>query len=104
MHLWWAVVFQSHVNDKCNRTICSLFYSCTLYKHTKTVVFSGRPGGPGFYINLDKGDAKQHHHGDLGETSFGKVMQGRPVVHAMRNLVGREFGIQSVRLVVTGSK
>lgn len=44
-----------------------------------TVAFSGRPGGPGFYISLDNEvDYKQEQ-----ESTFGVVMEGRDVLYQL---------------------
>mmetsp|Transcript_18770 Transcript_18770/g.45329 ORF Transcript_18770/g.45329 Transcript_18770/m.45329 type:complete len:420 (-) Transcript_18770:85-1344(-) len=41
-----------------------------------SVGFSGRPGGPSFYINMDEEVVSSHEH----ESMFGIVMEGRDVV------------------------
>jgi cyclophilin family peptidyl-prolyl cis-trans isomerase len=41
-----------------------------------SVAFSGRPGGPSFYINMDDEVVSSHEH----ESTFGVVMEGRDVV------------------------
>jgi cyclophilin family peptidyl-prolyl cis-trans isomerase len=41
-----------------------------------TVAFSGRPGGPSFYINLDDELEETHLH----ESTFGVVVEGRDVL------------------------
>jgi hypothetical protein len=40
-----------------------------------SVAFSGRPGGPNFYINLDNESERAHEH----ESTFGVVLEGRDV-------------------------
>jgi len=44
-----------------------------------TVAFSGRPGGPGFYISLDNELEYAHEH----ESTFGVVMEGRDVLYQL---------------------
>jgi cyclophilin family peptidyl-prolyl cis-trans isomerase len=41
-----------------------------------SVAFSGRPGGPNFYINLDNESEFAHEH----ESTFGVVLEGRDVL------------------------
>ena len=44
-----------------------------------SVAFSGRPGGPGFYISLDDEVEFAHEH----ESTFGVVMEGRDVLYQL---------------------
>jgi cyclophilin family peptidyl-prolyl cis-trans isomerase len=44
-----------------------------------SVAFSGRPGGPSFYINLDDDVEVSHEH----ESIFGVVLEGRDVLYKL---------------------
>lgn len=44
-----------------------------------SVAFSGRPGGPNFYINMDDELEFAHEH----ESTFGVVLEGRDVLHKL---------------------
>jgi hypothetical protein len=44
-----------------------------------TVAFSGRPGGPGFYISLENELVYSHEH----ESTFAVVMEGRDVLYQL---------------------
>jgi cyclophilin family peptidyl-prolyl cis-trans isomerase len=52
-----------------------------------SVAFSGRPGGPNFYINLDDESEFAHEH----ESTFGVVLEGRDVLmKLLLQKMGRE--------------
>jgi len=82
----------------------------TLYQHNKyTIGFSGRPGGPGFYINLHD---NTHTHGPGGQIEhtlheeadpcFGVVVEGHDVIDLMetKNEKGQGYtAIDSIRIV-----
>jgi hypothetical protein len=55
-----------------------------------TVAFSGRPGGPGFYISLDNELEYAHEH----ESTFGVVMEGRDVLYQL--FLTKDKGIKRV--------
>lgn len=55
-----------------------------------TVAFSGRPGGPGFYISLDNELDYAHEH----ESTFGVVMEGRDVLYQL--FLQKETGTRRV--------
>jgi hypothetical protein len=55
-----------------------------------TVAFSGRPGGPGFYISLDNELEYAHEH----ESTFGVVMEGRDVLYQL--FLSKDKGIKRV--------
>lgn len=67
---------------------------------SSTVSFGGRPGGPNFYINLS--DSINQDEVDLGESCFGKVVQGQSVLDAVmdkRRKTLQMIGIQSMTIL-----
>jgi hypothetical protein len=73
-----------------------------------SVVFEGRPGGPGFYIKMDSKVTALDV--DTSESCFGKVVEGRGVLdHMMKHLHGSNtnllmLGIESVTLLPIPTK
>lgn len=55
-----------------------------------TVAFSGRPGGPGFYISLDN----ELQYAREQESTFGVVMEGRDVLY--RFFLQRDTGLRKI--------
>jgi len=76
----------------------------TDYPHLAyTVGFSGRPGGPDFYINtIDNSQAhgpfEQHGEVDDGESCFGTVVQGRDVLDRILELDSKAQSIKVVEI------
>jgi hypothetical protein len=66
-----------------------------------SVVFEGRPGGPGFYIKMDSKVTALDV--DTNESCFGKVVEGRGVLdHMMKQRQNKNLlmlGIESVTLL-----
>ena len=66
-----------------------------------SVAFSGRPGGPGFYINLENDVEYAHER----ESTFGVVMEGRDVLFQLflqkHKGVKRILKIESIAVLPT---
>ena len=58
-----------------------------------TVAFSGRPGGPGFYISLEN-DVKYAHE---RESTFGVVMDGRDVLYQL--FLQKHKGVKRILMI-----
>jgi len=58
-----------------------------------SVAFSGRPGGPGFYISLDNDLDYAHEH----ESTFGVVMEGRDVLY--EHFLDRNMGYKRILMI-----
>lgn len=66
------------------------------------VVFSGQPGGPNFYVNMNSDFNSKEM--DRKETPFGKVVQGKIVLDRIMQRESSSsrlqmYGIESMRLV-----
>lgn len=72
-----------------------------------SVVFEGRPGGPGFYIQMDS-KVTAAPDVDTSESCFGKVVEGRGVLdHMMKQRQNKNLlmlGIESVTLLPIPAK
>lgn len=62
-----------------------------------SVAFSGRPGGPNFYINLSDEAEFSYEH----ESTFGVVLEGRDVL--MKMFMDQDDGQQSKRMLTIES-
>jgi len=92
-------------------------YSRDYPHHKYTLGFSGRPGGPGFYINTDDnviihGPGGQAHHAlhEEADPCFGKVVEGHHVIDWMQERKKKSGGkgenlnemytvIESIRII-----
>jgi hypothetical protein len=95
--------------QKANLTHMSFTEHSTDYPMEKySVVFEGRPGGPGFYIKMDSTVTALDV--DTSESCFGKVVEGRGVLdHMMKHRHGFNknllmLGIESVTLLPIPTK
>lgn len=62
-----------------------------------SVAFSGRPGGPSFYINLEDESEFAHEH----ESTFGVVMEGRDVL--LKFFLQKNNGLQDKTMLTIES-
>lgn len=93
-HLLYAVITNTEGVDKVNNLpeikvsrLLHSEYSPDYLHHKYTIGFSGRPGGPEFYINtadnsIIHGPGGQHKD-DVGDACFGKVIEGFDVIDQM---------------------
>jgi hypothetical protein len=65
-----------------------------------SVAFSGRPGGPNFYINMDDELEFAHEH----ESTFGVVMEGRDILYKMYLQMQKEPVIKKKLLTIESMK